>query len=461
MRSKRLFKKPKGLLFFLLLSFFCFGEEIEVHLETQSDVKPLYIARVSADTEVHDARYLEELRNVLVFDFNTGGFLSTLSTQEELEASLDRARPQDRLNLSFWKEQKVAFLIVPTLAKNGIHITVFNIEKGSSKQYPVKTLTKVLAEDRKALHRVADAIHRDLFGVEGVASLRLIYSQRMKSSQSKQADWRSEIWIQDADGANSKQVTFENSYCITPSFYPQTAGHLDPSFFFVSFKGGQSKIYRASLQNPKPELVIELRGNQLLPTLNAKGTQMAFIADVAGRADLFIQSFDPNGEVIGRSRQLYSRARATQASPSFSPDGKKLVFVSDQDGPPRIYAIDIPSRGETKVRPRLLTEKNRENTSPAWSPDGTKLAYSAKVDGIRQIWIFDFETKEERPLTRGPLNKENPSWAPDSFHLVYNTDEDQEGQLFLINLSQKEATQITSGAGQKRFPSWETRRTVL
>lgn len=448
----------RALLFFILAPLLCFGQEIEVRLDTASSVKPLYIARFLVDSEEHDPRYLEELRNILAFDFNTGGFTATLPLEEELEASLDRSHLQEHFKLSFWKGKNISFLLVPSLAKNKMEVTVFNLEEGTSKQYPLKVLTRTLTEDRKVLHRLSDAIHRDLFGIETVASLRLIYSQRAKNPQGKKSDWRSEIWIQDADGANAKQVTFENSYCITPAFYPQTAGHPDPSFFFVSFKGGQSKIYRASLQNPKPELTIELRGNQLLPALNPKGTQMAFIADIAGRADLFIQAFDPNGNPAGRARQLYSRSRATQASPSFSPDGKKLVFVSDQDGPPRVYLIDIPSSKEGKVRPRLLTEKNRENTSPAWSPDGKKLAYSAKVDGVRQIWMYNFETGEEIPLTKGPLNKENPSWAPDSFHLVYNTDDDEEGQLFLMNLSQKEPVQITSGFGQKRFASWETRR---
>lgn len=161
---------------------------------------------------------------------------------------------------------------------------------------------------------------------------------------------------------------------------------------------------------------------------------------------------------MGKARQLYSCPRATQASPTYSPDGKRLAFVSDKDGPPRVYVIDVIGSKETiRAHPKLLTVKNRENTSPAWSPDGTKLAYSAKVDGVRQIWIFDFLNLEERQLTTTPENKENATWAPDSFHLVYNTEAEDSSELYLIHLNQGEPILISKGSGQKRFASWEHR----
>src|SRR3989344_2571573 len=443
-------------LLFLLAVFSGFSEDIEVHLKTSVQATPVYVTRINTDPSQYDWRYCDDLRNVLEFDLKTGGFAIPLAIRDEWEQSFCWPDVRKDFDLALWKQKKIPFILTMTIQKNSLQLTAFNIEKGTSKRYPEFSLTGKIDDDRKHLHKLSDQIHKDLFGVEGIASLRLIYSQRVKDEEDH---WFSEIWMSEADGGNSKQMTFENAYCITPSFYPNTAGLLDPSFFFVSYKQGQSKIYRSSLKNPKPEQVLELRGNQLLPSLNAKGTQMAFIADAAGRPDLFLQTFDTAGRALGKSRQLYSCPRATQASPTFSPTGKKLAFVSDKDGPPRIYLIAVLSSKDTKrLHPFLLTRKNRENTSPSWSPDGGKLAYSAKVDGVRQIWIYDFETEEEFSLTIGPDNKENPSWAPDSFHLVYNTDDEEEGQLFLINLNHRESVQLTKGPGQKRFANWETRQ---
>lgn len=358
-----------------------------------------------------------------------------------------------QFSLAPWRKEQISFVVTVERAQNNLHLVVFDIEKGSSKKYPPIVLTERLEEDRRALHRLADQIHKDLFGVEGIASLRLLYARRERTETSLQ----SEIWMCDADGGNAKPLTQEKSYCLSPGFLPKS-GTKESEFFYVSFREGQSKIYRASLSSPKGELMVSLRGNQALPSVSRKGSHLAFITDVAGRPDLFVQNLDSKGRMQGKARQLYSCPRATQASPTFSPDGKQVAFVSDKDGPPRIYMVDFIHPKETKrVHPKLLTVKNRENTSPCWSPDGTKLAYSAKVEGVRQIWIYDFKTGEETQLTFGPETKENPTWAPDSLHLAYNTESEESCEIFLINLHQTEPILISKGTGQKRFPAWEPR----
>lgn len=431
---------------FLLLPWLLMSQELEVRLATRSQLKPIYLSNLHAKT--HDWRQFEELRAVLEFDLNAGGFGSVVPRRETLEETLHFPDVRSDFDIAVWKKEKIPFCIAANIQQNQLEVTAFNIEKGTSKKYPPVPL------DRASIHRLADTLQKDLFGKEGIASLHLIFTQRVKSESSKGLEWLSEVWVADADGLNARQVTTEKNYCLSPYFLPGSG----EDFFYVSEKSGQSKIYRASLSNPKGQLMVDLRGNQALPSLSKKGNQMAFITDVAGRPDLFVQNFDAKGQMVGKARQLFSAPRATQATPTFSPDGKRVAFVSDKDGPPRIYLLNVVNAKETqRQRPHLLTKRNRENTSPSWSPDGTKLAYSAKVDGVRQVWIYDFSTEEEVQLTTGPENKENPSWAPDSFHLVYNTESDDICELYLIHLNQCDPIQISKGPGQKRFASWEQR----
>lgn len=418
------------LLFCLLLPLLLKSEELEVRLATRSSLKPIYVSSFEGS---------EEYREVLEFDLNASGYCTVMPRRDDLEESLHLP-----FDLSVWKKKKIPYCVSANCQGNKLEITLFNIEQGTTKKYPAIPL------ERSAIHSVADAIQKDFFGIEGIASKQLIFTKRTKNGTEKGHDWLSEIWVCDSDGANAKQITSEKSYCLSPYFLPSGNGE----FFYVSEKSGQSKIYRASLYQPKGELLVDLRGNQLLASMNRKGTQIAFISDTAGRPDLFIQNLDGNGRMIGKARQIYSASRATQATPTYSPDGKQLAFVSDKDGPPRVYLLNVLNTKES-LRPVLLTKKNRENTSPSWSPDGTKLAYSAKVDGVRQIWVYDFLTQEEIPLTTGPENKENPSWAPDSFHLVYNTESERGCELYLIHLNQGEPIQITKGSGEKRFASWQ------
>lgn len=413
-----------------------------MRLATRSSLKPLYLSNLNG--EEPNWRELEEWRSILEFDLNASGYCTVVARDSKLEEKFQFPDPRTRFDIASWKKEKIPYCLAASVSQNRLELTAFNIEQGTSKKYPAVPL------ERHAIHKLADQLQKDFFGKEGISSLRLIYTQRTKNEAGN--GWISEIWVCDSDGASVKQVTKENSYCLSPFFLPHSA----EQFLYVSEKNGQSKIYRASLSNPKGELMVDLRGNQALPAISKKGTQVAFITDVAGRPDLFIQNLDERGKMVGKARQLFSAPRATQATPTFSPDGKQIAFVSDKDGPPRIYVMNVVGAKNTlKQSPRLITRRNRENTSPSWSPDGTKLAYSAKVDGVRQIWVYDFLTDEEVPLTTGPQNKENPSWAPDSFHLVYNTESDDICELYLIHLNQGEPIQISKGPEQKRFASWQ------
>jgi TolB protein len=171
---------------------------------------------------------------------------------------------------------------------------------------------------------------------------------------------------------------------------------------------------------------------------------------------LFMQEFNPENGESGKPVQLFSYPRSTQASPTFSPDGSKIAFVSDKDGSPRIYLLPAV-HFEKRATPTLLTKKNIENSCPSWSPDGKKIAFSAKTKGTRQIWIYDFDAGEEWQLTDGTGNKENPSWAPDSQHLVFNSTDGHVSELYLVNLNQPDVIKISSGPGVKHYPSWGTK----
>ena len=164
---------------------------------------------------------------------------------------------------------------------------------------------------------------------------------------------------------------------------------------------------------------------------------LAFITDVTGNPDLFIQPFSPDVGATGKPYQIFATHLATQGTPTFNPDGSSIAFVSNKDGSPRIYAMQVPSPGSSlnEIKATLITKRNKENSAPCWSPDGTKIAYCSMMNGVRQIWIYDFTTRQENQLTQGPGNKENPSWAPDSLHLVFNSSDKGSCELYLVNLN--------------------------
>lgn len=445
----------RKLLYLFCLLFVSLGseEEIKIYLQTKSTFTPIYLSDVQG-TGQFDKAYLAELRNVLKYDLDHDGSSNVLPQTEEKEAVLRTENKQTAFNPATWKGWGILHTIVAKIAQDEVQISLFSSGTQTLKHLPAFKLTGSLAHDRRLIHQSADVLHKILYGTEGIANTRILYCVQMSSSGAGK-QWVSEIWECDYDGANPRQVTKENSYCVTPAFLPASSEGSD-RFVYVSYKKGQPKIYLASLKDGVGKRLVHIRGNQLLPAVSRQKDKIAFICDASGRTDLFVQHLHPGSGKSSTPVQLFSYPRSTQASPTFSPDGKKIAFVSDKDGSARIYLIPADG-GAKRANAQLLTKRNTENSCPSWSPDGKKIAYSAKTKGVRQIWIYDLASGEEMQLTDGPGHKENPAWAPDSLHLIFNSTGTEQSELYMVNLNQPEVVKITRGPGKKDYPAWGKR----
>lgn len=439
----------------LLISLPLVGsDEIRVELSTRGKLAPMYLGKIQGENSNLEPSYLKNLRKVLQFDLAHSGYSKVVSSDDILEKALRHHDPNVAFNPSRWGKAGVTYVLKPIVNDKKLDFYAFNIKSGSLKKFEGIPLSGVMNMDRRQIHKLSDALIKTLFGVEGIANSRVLYSVQVNNPTPESKEWKAEIWECDWDGNNPKQITYEQNYSITPVFIPAHPSFGNDRYLYVNYRNGQPKIYISSTKNKAGKLLLDLRGNQLLPTVAKQRDKMAFISDASGRADLFLQKFDENGMLEGKPKQLFSYPRSTQASPTFNPDGSQIAFMTDKDGTPRIYMIASTAENNKRPIPVLLTKRNKENTCPSWSPDGTKIAYSAKTNGVRQIWIYDVEAKEEQQLTSGPGNKENPCWAQDSLHLVFNSTDPDSSELYLVNLNQPDAIKITSGPGKKHYPTW-------
>lgn len=431
-------------------------KEVRVYLQTESVLDSLYIGNFQNKDNSFSDEYIEQLQEILCFDFRYNGSTELMAYSGQKESLLQQTNIGSAFNPKVWKSLGTVHVIRGFIKDRKLFLEVFSSQTGSLKQFDDLELTGSLGKDRKQVHRLADAVHKALFGEDGVASTRILYAAKLKQNPGRTGDWISEIWSCDWDGANPKQMTKEKSYNVTPLIIPSVSDAPSDKFLYVSYKLGQPKIFIASAKEGIGKRLIELKGHQILPAISRQKDKIAFISDAAGKTDLFLQEFHPETGEVGKPVQLFSFPRSTQASPTFSPDGKKIAFVSDKDGTPKIYIIPATFQGK-RAMPILISKQNQENTCPSWSPDGKKIAYSAKTKGIRQIWIYDVETREEKQLTDGTGHKENPFWAPNSKHLVFNSTSEVHSDLYVVNIHQPEAIKISQGPGIKHYPSWATR----
>ncbi|MDN3555128.1 Tol-Pal system beta propeller repeat protein TolB [Halomonas maura] len=112
-------------------------------------------------------------------------------------------------------------------------------------------------------------------------------------------------------------------------------------------------------------------------------------------------------------------------SPDWSPDGRKLAYVSFESGRPAIYVQEVASGRRAQV-----TSFEGLNSAPAWSPDGRRLAMALSKDGQPDIYVMDIGSRNLERVTSGSSIETEPAWAPDGGSLIYTSDRSGGPQIY-------------------------------
>ena len=101
-------------------------------------------------------------------------------------------------------------------------------------------------------------------------------------------------------------------------------------------------------------------------------------------------------------------------TPAWSPDGRKLAFVSRRDGNSEIYAINADGSAQEN-----LTRQPANDSHPSWSPDGRKIAFVSRRNGNSEIYVMNADGSGLRNVTRTPSNDLDPAWSPDGRAIAF------------------------------------------
>jgi TolB protein len=141
----------------------------------------------------------------------------------------------------------------------------------------------------------------------------------------------------------------------------------------------------------------------------------------------------------GYNPQVVARSRESLLSPSWSPDGRKIAYVSFESGNSAIYVQDIT----TGSRQLISARAKGINGAPNFSPDGSKLALALSYQGNPEIYVMDVGSRQETRLTNNLAIDTEPRWTPDGQSIIFTSDRSGRPQLYQMPAGGGGADRIT------------------
>ena len=228
---------------------------------------------------------------------------------------------------------------------------------------------------------------------------------------SSEEDGDFDIYIVDANGRNVKNMT-DNSPWRERMPHWSPAG---PRVVFTSNRDGGSTEVRLLDTNTRDQrLLTNTSYGAGYPKWSPNGSQIAYIS--AERPEI-----PPRSWAIWRVKADGSNLEALvtegerNSNPKFSPDGKRIVFVSFRDSNTDIYAVNLETNEEIRLTAHLGLD-----SFPDWSPDGERIAFVSSRDGNRDIFTMTLEREQLTNLTKSVTSEGHPNWSPDGEKIAFS-----------------------------------------
>ena len=316
-------------------------------------------------------------------------------------------------------------------------------------------------------HEIVHAFQRDILRAHGrsLATLPLWFAEGMAEYLSlRELDVNTKMWLRDA-AEHGKLPTI--AQLDDPRFFPYRYGQA--LWSFLAHEYGDATVVKALVSRAGGGGIGRLKDATGKDGVTLSKEWHAYIKAATGASDHPSEMLLPT-RVIG----FEQNGGRMNVAPAISPDGRRIVFLSERDG----YSVDvfvadaatgtverklltsatdahfdslqfIDSGGawdasgrrfvlatlrdghaaltvfdmtEGEVRQEVSVTSVDQIFSPTWSPDGRQIAFSALKGGLTDLFIVDIATGALRQLTNDPYSDLQPSWSPDGTRIVFATD---------------------------------------
>jgi TolB protein len=215
------------------------------------------------------------------------------------------------------------------------------------------------------------------------------------------------------------------------------------SVVFTRYDGKSMELWRLDLSSGRAHALTRAGAINVEPRLSPDGKRIAWVStEGTGHFNLFIA--DVVDERLRNARPLLGERRSTldryyysafddAINPSWSPDGRSLLYVSNPEtgwGTGGLWTVPVDAPAQ---RRGLLSEETSWSARPELAPDGRRVLFSSYHGRqTHQLWLTTMEGAAPLPLTFGDSERRNARWSPDGKRVAYIGNAGADGNTQLV-----------------------------
>jgi TolB protein len=254
-------------------------------------------------------------------------------------------------------------------------------------------------------------------------------------------DGNQDLYLIPAGGGKERRLTDDPATDALPRFTRDGKAIL-----FGSERGGNWQLYEIPAAGGAARRLRSNTAREWQLDGSPDGREVAFLSNLEGPESLFVLLRG------GEARRLVRHGRnSILGNPTWSPDGRLIVFSSNWRLGHHIYVVGADGSGERRISPLRAG-----GCEPRFSPDGRKVLHVSRghLSEHSRLVEHDLGSGAERVLVSWPALNYNPVYAPDGSEVAFTSNITGEWVIYRQRLSDGQAWRVTYGPGAARAPDY-------